>query len=172
MGSDPGINLSCGYTLKNSLKKIRLVVFDVDGTLVDDSTNLREKTISVIHQLRKKNILVSLATGKTYPSVVDLLKILEIDIPVILANGAIIQWPDHKLVQCNYLSSSVIENIVNSKETFGTSLALYTPEHIYVEKETINTDFMKCIYKEKIEVIGKWSSISGSVRKCMQSSLG
>jgi Cof subfamily protein (haloacid dehalogenase superfamily) len=145
--------------MQNTTKNIKLIVFDVDGTLVDDNKNIHEKTISVIHELQNKGINVSLATGKTYPSIENLIKILDIQVPLILANGAIIQRPNREMVFFKYLSPDVIKEIILPNHQFEADLALYTPDRIFVEKETFNTDHMKCIFKEKIEAVGNWAAI-------------
>lgn len=145
--------------MKNPINKIKLIVFDIDGTLVDDNKEIKQKTVSVIHQLQNKGINISFATGKTYPSVENLIKILSIKVPLILANGAIIQWPNSEMVFCKFLSTDLIKEITLSNANFEADLALYTPDHIFVKKETFNTDHMKCIFKEKIEAIGDWAAV-------------
>jgi Cof subfamily protein (haloacid dehalogenase superfamily) len=145
--------------MQSITKNIKLIVFDVDGTLVDDNKNIHEKTVTVIHELQNKGIYVSLATGKTYPSVENLMKILNIQVPLILANGAIIQRPNREMVFCKFLSPDVIKEIILPNYQFEADLAIYTPDRIFVEKETFNTDHMKCIFKEKIEAVGNWAAI-------------
>lgn len=145
--------------MQNITNNIKLIVFDVDGTLVDDNKKIKEKTVSVIHKLQNKGIYVSFATGKTYPSIENLLKILNIQIPVILANGAIIQWSNQEIAFCKFLCANVVQEIIHPHHNFEADLALYTPEHIFIEKETFNTDHMKCIFKEKIEAVGNWAAI-------------
>lgn len=145
--------------MQNTNNKIKLVVFDVDGTLVDDNKKIKGKTVSVIHKLQKKGINVSLATGKTYPSIENLLKILNIKIPMILANGAIIQQPNREMAFCKFLSVDVIKEMMLINHDFEADLVLYTPDHIFVKKETFNTDHMKCLFKENIEAIGDWANI-------------
>jgi HAD superfamily hydrolase (TIGR01484 family) len=135
--------------MQSITKNIKLIVFDVDGTLVDNNKNIHEKTVTVIHELQNKGIYVSLATGKTYPSVENLMKILNIQVPLILANGAIIQRPNREMVFCKFLSPDVIKEIILPNYQFEADLAIYTPDRIFVEKETFNTDHMKCIFKEK-----------------------
>jgi hypothetical protein len=146
-------------TIQNTTMNIKLIVFDVDGTLVDDNKEVKKKTISVIRRLQEMGIFISLATGKTYPSVKKLLNLLSMKVPLILANGAIIQWPNRELVACKFLPTEVIEEFTLSNTWFEADLALYTPEYIFVEKETFNTDHMKCIFKERIEAIGNWAAI-------------
>jgi Cof subfamily protein (haloacid dehalogenase superfamily) len=145
--------------MQNTSQPIKLIVFDVDGTLIDDNKKITEKTVSIIHQLQHKGIQVSFATGRTYLSVEDLLEPLNIKIPVILANGAIIQRPNREIVFSKFLSANVVEKIIHTNHNLEADLAIYTPDHIFIEKETFNTDHMKCIFKEKIEVIGNWTAV-------------
>jgi len=145
--------------MNKTSNKVELIVFDVDGTLVDDDQVLSENTISVIHCVQDQGIPVSLATGKIFPSVENLIKLLDVKVPIILANGAIIQRPDKEIIFGKFLCSSVLEEITQSDHNFKSDLALFTPENIYVEKETFNTDHIKCIFKEKIEAVGQWSAV-------------
>jgi len=145
--------------MKNVAAKIRLIVFDVDGTLIDDNKDLSLKTISVLHELQQQGVAISIATGKTFPSVEELVKALTIKVPIILSNGALIQRPNREMVLSEFLSSDVVSEILEASESCGADLVLYTPDHIFTKKETFNTDQMKEIYKERIEAIGVWAAI-------------
>jgi len=140
-------------------KHIRMLVFDVDGTLVDDDQNLSQDTSSILIKLQQKGILVSFATGKILPSVAHLVEILQIKIPVILANGALLQYPNGNFVHQKYLSPALIRNLLYCCTQYDADLALFTPEHIFVLKENFNTDHIKCEFKEKITVISAWEEV-------------
>lgn len=138
---------------------VKLIVFDVDGTLVDDNQVLGERTMLTIRQVQAQGIPVSLATGKIFPSVANLIKLLNIKVPVVLANGAIVQQPDQKIICGKFLDSSFVEEITQSDQNFHSELALFIPNNIYVEKETYNTEHITVEFKEKIEIIGQWSAV-------------
>ncbi len=145
--------------MKNVAAKIRLIVFDVEGTLIDDNKELSLKTILVLHKLQQKGMAISFATGKTFPSVEELIEALNIKVPIILSNGALIQRPNREMVFNEFLSGDVLRELLEASESCGADLVLYTPDHIFAKKETFNTDQMKAIYKERIEAIGSWAAI-------------
>lgn len=145
--------------MQKKSSETRLIVFDVDGTLVDDDQKLSENTINVIRKLQNKGLLISLATGKIYPSVEELLNLLNIRAPIILANGAIIQKPNGDLISGTFLSPDVLDVIIKSNRKFEADLALFTPDQIFVERETFNTDHIKCVFKEKIQAIIDWQKV-------------
>lgn len=145
--------------MQKNPEKIKLIVFDVDGTLVDDNQKLSQKTINVIEKLNDLGLLISFATGKIFPSVEELVKILNIKTPIILANGALIQKPNADLVMGKFLPLDVINIILNDYREFDADLALFTPDSVFVEKETINTDRINNVFKEKVSAIGSWQQV-------------
>ena len=49
-------------------KNIKLIIFDVDGTLINDDRKLISENIEVIKKLRDKGIKVVLNSGRTFNS--------------------------------------------------------------------------------------------------------
>lgn len=69
---------------------ITLVIFDIDGTLIPMFTHvIAEETKQAIIQLKRKGILVALATGRQYSTIQDELKQLGFDY-YLCGNGACI----------------------------------------------------------------------------------
>ena len=140
-------------------KTIKLIVFDVDGTLLTDDQNISDRTIEILKTLQHRGMSISLATGKIYPSVEELMKLLQITDPVVLSNGAVIQKPGGEVIDETSLPEGVIQIILDGYRAYEADLALFTPNQIFVEEETFNTDHIKCIFKEKIDVIGDWRNV-------------
>ena len=145
---------------ETKLQQIKLIVFDVDGTLVDDDQVLGERTVSVIHKLQQRGLVVSIATGKIFPSVKKVMQMLEITVPVILANGALIQYPDEKILFEKYVDSEIVREITAGEKRSTADLALFTPQNIYVLEENYNTDHIAVEFKETITVVGNWESVT------------
>lgn len=61
---------------------IKAVFFDIDGTLLTDSRTVRRSTISAITSLKKRGILVGLATGRDPRFVLKYMASLGLDIAV------------------------------------------------------------------------------------------
>lgn len=127
--------------------------------MLADDQSISNKTINILKTLQDKGIAISLATGKIYPSVQELVKLLHITTPLILSNGAVIQKPDGQLVYDAYLPADVIQVILDGYRDYEADLSIFTPNEIFVEEENFNTEHITGIFKEKIQVIGDWSNI-------------
>ena len=66
----------------------RLVVLDVDGTLLDSAHTLRPRVTAAVRAASASGLRLALATGKLLPSVQPLLRELALDGPQITLNGA------------------------------------------------------------------------------------
>lgn len=69
---------------------IKLIVTDVDGTLLDNNSNLSDLNKKAILESRRRGIEVILATGKSILSVLYLIKLFSLELPQITLNGAVI----------------------------------------------------------------------------------
>lgn len=70
-------------------RQIRLVVTDVDGTLVSGGDCLTPTVLETAHRLEDEGIIVGLASGRTLPRLESLAKDLGITGPIIAENGGI-----------------------------------------------------------------------------------
>ena len=77
--------------LKNRFKKVKLIVSDIDGTLVNSENEISELTVQLVKKLKEKNILFSFASQRVHSSIVPLADELDIRIPFISLNGSLIQ---------------------------------------------------------------------------------
>lgn len=68
--------------------KYRLLVLDVDGTLLDSSHQLRPRVVRAVRAAPSAGLTVTLATGKLFASVRPLLDRLGVHGPQIVLNGA------------------------------------------------------------------------------------
>ncbi len=73
---------------------IRLIVADLDGTLLNSDHVVTPVTEQAIREAMAQGILFTVATGKTFPSTVDLIDQFDIQIPLICGNGTQVFMPD------------------------------------------------------------------------------
>jgi len=69
---------------------MKLIVTDIDGTLLDNNSNLSDLNKKAIFESRRRGIEVVLATGKSIRSILYLIKLFSLRLPQITLNGAVI----------------------------------------------------------------------------------
>ena len=69
------------------LSNIKLVVADMDGTLLNSRHEVSRRFFELYDELRKRNVLFAAASGRQYDSIIDKLQPLGKEITVIAENG-------------------------------------------------------------------------------------
>ena len=75
----------------NNLKNIKLIVTDIDGTLVDDNGKLGSESKKLLMELMKHDVSISLATGRLHSATTELAKELSLNGYIISLDGAVIK---------------------------------------------------------------------------------
>jgi len=109
----------------------RLVVSDIDGTLQDSNHRISPFTLEVIHRLRAEGVLFTLSTGKLLPAVQEPAQLLGIDIPLILSNGSLLQFPQGRLVHATFFDPAVVRAVIQLVSNCNADITVCTPESIY-----------------------------------------
>ncbi|MDF0708727.1 HAD family hydrolase [Flagellimonas okinawensis] len=73
------------------LSQIKMVVTDMDGTLLNSKHEVSPRFFEIFEELKKKNIAFVAASGRQYHSMVDKLDSIKNEILVIAENGALIK---------------------------------------------------------------------------------
>ena len=128
-----------------NLENIKLVITDMDGTLLNSNHAVSSKFLKQFKQLQSHNILFVAASGRPYYSIIKKLDSIKNDIIVVAENGGIIADNTKVLASKNIDSSKIksIDNIINKIEDiiiiYCTKDIAYikdtTPENIIIVKE-------------------------------------
>lgn len=71
------------------MQKIKLLVLDIDGTLIADlGMPIAQKDMEAIERAREAGVMVTIATGRILETAKRWIHKLNIDIPIIICNGA------------------------------------------------------------------------------------
>jgi 5-amino-6-(5-phospho-D-ribitylamino)uracil phosphatase len=76
---------------KELLRRIKLVVFDLDGTLIDENDNIGGETKHLIKELSELGVKFTIATGRLLSAVTTHADSLNIKIPLITLDGTLIK---------------------------------------------------------------------------------
>lgn len=70
---------------------IKLVAIDLDDTLLDPQLQISQHCLEAVRQVQKKGVLVTLATGRMYSSALPYARLLQVDVPLITYQGALVK---------------------------------------------------------------------------------
>jgi Cof subfamily protein (haloacid dehalogenase superfamily) len=108
-------------------KPIRLIVADLDGTLLNSDHVVSPFTEHTVRKTLARGVLFTVATGKTFPSTPKIIDLFDIKIPVICGNGTQVFAPDGTLLHGDPIPRDcAIEAVQIAKERGFTPIASTT----------------------------------------------
>ncbi|POF63131.1 haloacid dehalogenase [Novacetimonas maltaceti] len=93
-------------------QKIRLVLADVDGTLVTKDKILTPRAIRAVERLRERGILFAITSGRPPKGMEMLIKPLKIDQPIAGFNGGMMVRPDFSVIEARTLTADVARRVI------------------------------------------------------------
>ena len=85
------VKMDTDESYMDRVKQVRLLAFDIDGTLLRADHQLSDVVKQAIYSLRETNIQVLLATGRRYGQAFEIARELKLETPLIAAGGAVIK---------------------------------------------------------------------------------
>lgn len=104
----------------------KLLVFDLDGTLLGPDHRIPKDILSFLLLLREAGIGTTLATGRPFAAVTRFVKELDLRLPLIVFNGAAVVMPDGEAVWVRPLPLRLAREAIRILD--GTSAA----NHVYL----------------------------------------
>ena len=115
--------------------RYKLFVADMDGTLLNDDKKLSDKNIQTIKILQDFGIKFAVATGRHDSMIKSYLKHLDLHVPVISCNGAIVREPFSDQI---FLSQALPEEqslqVIDMCKERNADFHIYGHESIFGEK--------------------------------------
>lgn len=134
---------------------IKLIVTDVDGTLLNSQHQLTERTEKALKAAIEQGVLVALATGKTRSSANDLIKRLGLKTPSIFVQGLVIAHPDGSEQHLGTLDPKLLRRVLTFTEERGFQSMAYSGRRILVRAMTAEARILTEQYHEPLpEVVG------------------
>jgi Cof subfamily protein (haloacid dehalogenase superfamily) len=111
---------------------IKLIVSDLDGTLLKTGHHIRPEDRAAIHEAIANGITVSFASGRMHPEIVHVIQELGISAHSVSQNGAFVHTIDQQLIQQDTFETSLIRQLALAAE--GTALypVMCTPDYYFV----------------------------------------
>ena len=104
---------------------IRLVLSDVDGTLVRSDKSLSERSIAAVQELHAAGIAFAVTSGRPPRGMSMLVEPLALESPIAAFNGGLIVEPDLSVVEDRVVPDGLVARAVALLESFELSAWLY-----------------------------------------------
>jgi Cof subfamily protein (haloacid dehalogenase superfamily) len=119
--------------------KYKLLVVDIDGTLVGREREISADNRKALDEARRLGVGVVLSTGRAVLACRSILDQLALDGQHIYFDGALI-WGRGEEVYAEPLDRGVVKEAVDYARSLKINLELYSASHYFVEGETWSTD--------------------------------
>lgn len=120
------------------MSRIRLVIADVDGTLVNDHRELSDYTKKTIERLHEEGILFGVASGRDYVQLLEDNEYWGFDFPfdvtIGMNGGQVYIAKTKQLYEYNKLSTETVKDIVCMMEPLDLNPFVYGPDHTMICK--------------------------------------
>ncbi len=115
---------------------IRLLAIDLDETMLTTEKTISPRTKAAIIEARSQGVVVTIATGRMYISALPYAQELEINVPLITYQGALIITTEGQVLTHKTLSPSLSQELVDFLKPYGHHVNLYMGHEMYIEKDS------------------------------------
>jgi len=116
--------------------EIKLVLADVDGTLVTSAKELTSQTIAAVHELNEVGIAFAVTSGRPPRGLTMLVDPLRITTPLAGFNGGMVVDPKMRILEQKVLPTELVEPIIELLLHAGLSVWVFQNVEWYVLDET------------------------------------
>lgn len=113
---------------------IRLVIADVDGTLVTREKILTPRSMEAVKRLREGGIAFTITSGRPPLGMKMLIDALALTEPIAAFNGGVVVYPDLSVMTQNFLPADVATRVIEAIERHGLDCWVYTDRDWLVRK--------------------------------------
>lgn len=125
--------------------KYKLILSDVDGTLVDEKQNISETLLAMVKQYQDNGGIFAIASGRIEESVKKYCEQLKINTPCILYNGAkIVDVLNDKCIYEETLDAKHVKTVFEILKSYKTDFIIYSKNKAYISKTNdVLNNYMK-----------------------------
>lgn len=117
---------------KETLKSLKLIIFDLDGTLLRRDGTIGEETKSLIKKLKNKGVIFSFATGRLHSAITKYAEMLNIKAPLISLDGCLLKsHPEGKIIFESFVPTKYVNQVLGYTRQFSVYVALCHDDAIY-----------------------------------------
>ena len=116
-----------------SKSRPRLIAVDIDGTILNSSSELSARTRNALRSAISSGMIVVAATGRMYPSALPVIREIGIKHPSIFYNGAVVRDPlSGKTLLEKGVGRDLTAEILSFYRQQGWYIQIYSDDRLYV----------------------------------------
>jgi hypothetical protein len=115
-----------------SSSRIRLLLADVDGTLVTSQKVLTAQAVDAVRRLRQAGILFAVTSGRPPRGMAMLVDPLELTTPIAGFNGGLLVNPDMSVIEERVIPQELVVPVTDLMGSFGLGVWIYRGTDWYV----------------------------------------
>jgi Cof subfamily protein (haloacid dehalogenase superfamily) len=98
---------------KMSKQKIKVIISDLDGTLLNSDHSISDYTKSVFQELHNQNYLIIVATGRHHLDAMSIIENLQFPVYLVTSNGARIHSPQKELLYSFDIKGDAVKSVLS-----------------------------------------------------------
>lgn len=135
-----------------------LFLSDLDGTFLNSKGKISERSAEIISNLTEKGVLFTVATARTYATVLEMFKEINLPCPLVLMNGVTIYDPiNKKIITSNSIPTALGNDIIKEFRIRGIEPMLYFQqgETLEIYYTQLTNDYQREYVQQRINCSGK-----------------
>ncbi|WP_027119331.1 Cof-type HAD-IIB family hydrolase [[Mycoplasma] testudinis] len=113
------------------IKEVKYLIFDMDGTLLDDHSSLHEENKKIPKLTKKYNLKHTIVSGRPLFMMHEQIEIIKPQMPVIGLNGSVIQ-DGKKTLWSKSLDNDLAKQLIADLKKMNMSFYAYTQSQMFV----------------------------------------
>lgn len=145
---------------------IRLLLADVDGTLVTNDKVLTDRAIAAVTELKRARILFAITSGRPPRGMSMLVKPLSLDTPIAAFNGGLLVRPDMSVIEQRVIPDDLTPQIIELLDTHKMNVWVYRGADWFVlDVKAPHVDQEAQTVRFGPTLVDSFTSVSDSVAK-------
>ena len=135
-----------------------LFLSDLDGTFLNKEGKISKRSAEIIDTLTKQGVLFTVATARTYATVMEMFKDIYLPCPLVLMNGVTIYDPvGRKILVSNSIPTDLGNKIVDVFRKHGIEPMLYFQqgECLDIYYGELTNDYQRTYVQQRVDCKGK-----------------
>jgi Cof subfamily protein (haloacid dehalogenase superfamily) len=117
---------------KDRLRKIKIIIADLDGTLLNNDSEISQKTKCLIYELKKKGVLFTFASGRLNSALSSFAKEINLKLPLISLDGSLIKNQfNGSILYESFVPQRYVKKALGYADKFLLNVALCHADAIY-----------------------------------------